>query len=385
MAIRYTRRGVLGAGAGIVSAGLAGCVGSGGSAGSDTGGEKLNAQASFFVVGDFARQVAGDVASVTTVVPIGQHGHGWEPGPDVQRDVLTADAFVYVTEGFQPWADDVISNIESDGAGVAVIESAAGIDLLSADEHDHEEGEHGTETGTHDEHENGSGSQAGHEGESSESHDDHGEDGHGNESDHAEDERETNGNTTEGDGHDHGGGGMDPHFWLDPRRAKQAVETVRQGLTDADPGNNDDAYADNAAAYSERLDELDETFERALGNAPRKHVLVAGHDAFSYLGARYGFTVHALTGLAPDDQPTPQDVSEAQSIVDAHGIEYVLAPQLESKRAANQLVAETSAREVLEVTPIPGTADEWERQNWGYVEIMEEVNLPSFRRALGAE
>lgn len=389
MTTRYTRRGALGASAGIVAAGLAGCVGSTRNAASGSDSEKLNAQASFFVIGDFARQVAGDVASVNTVVPTGQHGHGWEPGPDVQRDVLTSDVFVSVMKGFQPWADDVITNIETDGADVRVIEAAQGISLIGAeggeDEHSHDgERGHGTD------HDGENGSEGHNETNASGDHAGHGtepESDHGHERDHNESSSGENG-TNESDGHGHEASGdqeegTDPHFWLDPQRASQAVENVRIGLTLADPADNAAAYQKNVDAYAKRLADLDRRFAEVLEDAPKRHVLVAGHDAFGYLGARYDFRVHSLTGLAPDDQPTPRDVSEAQAIIDEHDIEYVLAPQLESKRAATQLVAETSAKGVLDVTPLPGTSGAWEENGWGYVEIMANVNLPSFGRALG--
>jgi zinc transport system substrate-binding protein len=32
---------------------------------------------------------------------------------------------------------------------------------------------------------------------------------------------------------------------------------------------------------------------------------------------------------------------------------------------------------------MPGLTDEWEAEEWGYVEVMEQVNLPTLERALG--
>jgi len=175
---------------------------------------------------------------------------------------------------------------------------------------------------------------------------------------------------------------MDPHFWLDPMRAKQAVSNIRQGFVDIDSANAD-AYATNADQYRSRLDELDSTIRSALENRSKDVVLVAGHNAFAYLGERYGFEAEALTGLSPDDQPTPKDIERAQGIIDEHGLEYVLADPLESQRAAQQLVAETSANEVLPLTPIPGQTQQWADNGWGYVDIMERVNLPTLEKALG--
>jgi len=112
---------------------------------------------------------------------------------------------------------------------------------------------------------------------------------------------------------------------------------------------------------------------------------VAGHNSFQYMGHRYGFEVHALTGLSPDESPSQQDIGEAQAVVDEHGIDHVLAPVFESDRAAELLVEDTDASEVLPITPLPGRTEAWADQGWGYVEVQENVNLPTLRTALGAE
>jgi len=347
---RHTRRQLLGTAAGALAVGsLAGCLGDavGDAAGSD--GNGLTAQASFFVFGDLASKVAGDAATAETLVPIGQHGHGWEPGPKIQGTVLESELFVTGIEGFQPWADDIAANLRDDGADVPVVSVGSNVDLLDAD-HDHDD----------------------HEGEE----DGHEEDDHDETASHdGEDER--------GDGRDHLDG-RDPHFWLDPIRAKRAVETIRTGFADADP-DSADAYAENAEAYRSRLDDVHESFESALADAPTDVVLVAGHDAFGYLADRYGFEVETLTGLSPDDQPTPKAIERAQQVVEDHDLDYVLADPLESQTAAEQLVAETDATEVLPLTSIPGRTDEWNENGWGYADIMTEINLPTLERALGAE
>lgn len=338
---RYTRRRLIETGLGTAVAGsLAGCLGGG------TDGATATAQSSFFVFGDFASAVAGDVTTTETLVPVGQHGHGWEPGPRVQGTVLESELFVYGTPGFQPWVDDLVTSLRDDGADVTIVAAADGIGGTHGDGHD----------GGHD-----------HEGEDE-----------GDSHDH-EDEAET-------DGHDEDHGhadGLDPHFWLNPELAKHAVDTIRRGFVEVDD-DNADAYADNAAAYRSRLDELDRAFRTTLESASTDVVLVAGHDAFTHLGRRYGFEVRTVTGLSPDDRPTARDIERAREIVAEHDLEVVCADPLESQQAADQLVEETDATEVLPLTPIPGRTRAWADQGMGYVEIMERINLETLRRALDA-
>lgn len=325
-----TRRRLLSGLAGTAGVGmLAGCISDGSSSGSDSGGAV--AEASFFVFGDVTAHVAGDTSEGNLLVPIGQHGHGWEPGPSVRADIRDADLLVHGMDGFQPWIDDIRGDLEADSAGVATVDVSAGIGLLEAggghDHGDHQEGE-----------ENG--------------------------------------------GHDHGSG-MDPHFWMDPLRVKEAVGTVRQGFVDVDP-DNADAYAENAEEFRSALDDLHQRIESMVADASNDVILVAGHNSWQYFGDRYGIEIQALTNVSPDDRPTLQDIEQAQEVIETHGLEYICADPLESQQAATQLVEETSAEEVLALTALPGLTDEWKSEGWGYIEVMENVNLPALERALDA-
>lgn len=331
--MELTRRRLLSGIAGTAGLGmLAGCVGDGSVPGRGSG--DTTAQASFFVFGDITERVAGDTAVADLLVPIGQHGHGWEPGPSVREAIRDADLFVHGMDGFQPWVDSIRGDLEADDADVATVDASAGLDLLEADGHDHEE----------------------------EGHD---------EEDHGEEED-----------HDHEAG-VDPHFWMDPLRVMDAVGNVRQGFVDVDT-DNAGSYAENAESFRNELDGLHERIETTVADASTTTILVAGHDSFQYLGDRYGVDVEALTNVSPDDRPTPRDIERAQAVIEAHGLRYVCVDPLESRRAAEQLVSETDAEEVLPLTAMPGLTEEWAGEDWGYVEVMENVNLPTLERALDA-
>jgi zinc transport system substrate-binding protein len=355
----HTRRTFLSAAVGVVGLGaIAGCQGSSAEQSTDI------AQSSFFVFGDIASEVAGDAATTELLVPVGQHGHGWEPGPRVREDIYETELLVHGMTGFQPWVDTILNDLDADGADVATVDASADVDLLAAggDHGEHHTGEEHHDEGTHTgEH-------------------------HGDEETHTDEhhDEETHTGDHEEGGHDeHDHGSMDPHFWMDPLRMKDAVGTVERALTDVD-GENADSYADNAQAYRDRLDDLHARMDSMVADASTETVLVAGHDSFSYVGDRYGVTVRALTGLSPDDQPTTRDIQQAREIVAEHDLQYICADPLESQQAAEQLVAETDAEAVLPLTAMPGLTETWASNDWGYVEVMENVNLPTLERALDA-
>jgi zinc transport system substrate-binding protein len=349
-----TRRRVL-AGTGLAGlSGVAGCL-DGLSAGGEA--ETGGVESSFFLFGAVAAAVAGDATDASVLVPVGQHGHGWEPGPRVRESIREASLLVHGMPGFQPWVDDITTDLVADDAAVETVDASADVDLLPLGEgHGHGDGEeeHGTEH--HDEH----------------TAEDHGTEHAG--TDHPEDEHH--------DEHDHDGE-FDPHFWLDPLRVRTAVGTVREALVAVDPANAD-VYDANAAAYRERLDGLHADLEATVADASTGTLLVAGHDAFQYLGDRYGIEVEALTGSSPDSQPTARDIERAQEVIEHHDLRYICADPLESRRAAEQLVAETDAEAVLPLTALPGLAADWADRDWGYVDIVENVNRPTLERALEA-
>lgn len=329
------RRTLLSAAAVTAGAGsLAGCTGDEPASGSESaaGSESGTpaAQSSFFVFGDVTAQVAGSAADSELLVPVGQHGHGWEPGPSVREDIRDADLLVHGMDGFQPWVDDIRTDLEADDADVTTVDVSSRLELLEAGGgNDHEEDDHGDHDG----------------------HDDH--------------------------------GTMDPHFWTDPLRVKDATGSVEDALVDMDP-DTEDAYTENADAFRAELDALHERIAETVSSASKGVVLVAGHDSWQYFGERYDVTVEALTSVSPDDRPTTRDIERAQEVIQTHDLRYICADPLGSQRAAEQLVAETDAEEVLPLTAMPGLTDEWEDEGCGYVEVMENVNLPALKSALDA-
>jgi len=271
-----TRRQMLAGAAGAAGiTALAGCTGD--ESGAD--GSEVTGVSSFFVFGEITAAVAGDSATHELLVPVGQHGHGWEPGVRVREQIRATDLLVHGMEGFQPWVDSIRTDLDADGAGVTTVEVSTDVDLLTP----------------------------------------------GEEHDEAED-------------HD---GGADPHFWMDPLRVRQATTTVRQAFEDADPGNAE-AYAANAEAYREVLSSLHDEVASVVEAGDRDVLLVAGHNSHRYLGDRYGLTVEALTGVSPDDSPTLGDIERAREIIRANDLRYICADPLESGQAAQQLVAETA-------------------------------------------
>ncbi|SEQ33116.1 metal ABC transporter substrate-binding protein [Natrinema salaciae] len=341
--MNLTRRALVKAGAGAVATGtVAGCLDDVRSANADLD----TGYAAFFTLWDWADRVSGDAIAFENPVGAGEAGHGWSPSGDLTREIADAGAFVYFDTPEFSWAQDIAATLEADYDTVTVIDGLEGLDdhLLDWD-HEVESSGHdgGSDGGSHDQE----------------------------------------------DGHDHDSESIDPHVWLDPVLAQDIVDTIATGLADADP-DNAATYENNAAEYVSELESLDETFESLIDAADRRTAVLAGHDSFTYLQDRYGFEIHTPVGVSPQENPSPEAISETISLIDEAGIDTILydpfeAPEGEHPQLVDTILEGSDATDAMALTHLSGTLAKWDDRGWGYRKQMEEINVPAFREALGAQ
>jgi zinc transport system substrate-binding protein len=124
-----------------------------------------------------------------------------------------------------------------------------------------------------------------------------------------------------------------------------------------------------------------EIFDRA----ERDVVFLAAHNAFEYVGQRYGATIQPLvTNLAADGDVRPADRRRAEDTITENDIRYIGAAVFEPRRPARQLRDGTGVEAYYPVTPYAGTTQEWVDRGWGYFEIARNINMNTFEIVLGA-
>jgi zinc transport system substrate-binding protein len=172
--------------------------------------------------------------------------------------------------------------------------------------------------------------------------------------------------------------GRDPHFWLDPVLAKQIVNTIRDGLIKADPGNKA-YYTERANDYNAQLTQLDKEYRQGLQQC-RQHTVISSHQAFGYVAARYGFAVEAIAGLSPEEEPSAERLAALSRLIEDKGIKYVFFERLVSPRLAATIAHETGAQTTV-FDPIEGLSDADQKQGKNYLSVQRE-NLHNLRSAL---
>jgi zinc transport system substrate-binding protein len=170
----------------------------------------------------------------------------------------------------------------------------------------------------------------------------------------------------------------DPHFWLDPVLAQKQVDLIAEALaaTDSSAANQ---FHSRARELKARLQQLHEEFEKKLKHC-RLRDIVTAHEAFSYLAYRYRFHVHAITGLSPEEEPSPRRLGELAEFIKQKKIKYVFFETLVSPRLAQTLAREAGVQ-TLVFHSLEGLRPEEKRAGNDYFTIQRQ-NLKNLVTAL---
>lgn len=306
---------------GILSAAalvLVGC-GTSGSDESAVSEDGIQVVTTFYPMYDFAKNVVGDNGEVSVLLDAGQESHGYEPTPQDIAAIADADVFVYNSDEMETWVPSVLESIES--SDVIVVEAAEDIALFELEEAAEEE--------------------------------------------HSDEEGE--------DAHN-----VDPHVWLDPVYAQEEVAAILAGVLKADEANKE-SYEANAAAFNEKLAELDAAYQTAFETAENR-TFVVQHAAFGYIARRYELTEVAVSDVSSDAEPNPAKLAELQQFMIDNQITTVYYSDSASSKTAETLAEEAGA--TLEVlSPLEGITDEDQEAGKDYLSVMEE-NLTALKKVI---
>ena len=124
------------------------------------------------------------------------------------------------------------------------------------------------------------------------------------------------------------GGKPNPHLWTNPPMVKDYAQVVADTLSLRDPANAE-VYGANLAKFSAKVDELDAAVRAAsetLDAEVRK--LVTYHDAYAYFAKEYGWTVVGAIQPSSFEEPTPKEIADLISQVEAEGVKAVFGSEV---------------------------------------------------------
>ena len=184
-------------------------------------------------------------------------------------------------------------------------------------------------------------------------HDDHADhDDHAGHDDHDEDGDDHDEHDHDEDGDDHDDHAdeeiaFDPHSWLDPLAYKAQVNLVLNEMKTAFP-DLADTFQSNADEFMASLDNLHVKYEDAFGEngTCTNKAVAANHNAYSYLGQRYGLDFITIHGVDPEGEPTASDITEVVSKIKADGITVLFLEEYTAEGAVSSIVEQTTSSDM---------------------------------------
>jgi len=295
--------------------------------------EELQIVTTFLPMTHFTKAVVQNRAEVTQLLPTNTGPHDYQAKPTDVQTIANADVLVKNGLELEVYLEDMIAN--ANNPDLVVINTSEGIATIAYGEEDgHDHHDHSDHDHDHAEHD---------QGEKAESHD-HEEHGHS---------------------HDHGE--FDPHVWLDPKRAMEQVENIRDRVIAIDP-EGEAIYTENANTYLEKLKALDEEISEKL-SPHAGETFITFHDFANYFAESYNLESQFLVDI-PEENPSPEDVKRVIDTVQAEGIKTLLTEPQAGENSFSALAKDLNIK--ISVFDPVATGDAEAVQPEYYLEVMRQ-------------
>ncbi|MDR0964748.1 MAG: metal ABC transporter substrate-binding protein [Clostridium sp.] len=263
--------------------------------------DKISVVATIFAPFDFARQIAGDKAEVTMLLPPGSESHSYEPTPQDIIAIQNCDVFIYAGGDSDAWVESILDSMNTSNIRIVTLMDCVDVveeeivEGMQDDEHDHEND------------------------------DEHAEDEHSKE-EHPEEE------------HDHEGEvEYDEHVWTSPKNAKLIVQKISDAIVAADTSNAQ-TYQLNTTEYLGKLDKLDTKFQNIVEASVRREIIFGDRFPFRYLADTYGLTYYAaFPGCSTETEASAATVAFLIDKVEEDQIPVVFHIELSNEKMCNTI------------------------------------------------
>ena len=173
-------------------------------------------------------------------------------------------------------------------------------------------------------------------------------------------------------------GSVDPHFWLDPVLFETVAARVESRFEAVAPLQAR-IFQHNLMQLDALLSQLDRDFSAGLGHCAR-HEIFTGHTAFGYLAMRYGLRQIGITGLNPEAEPSPKQLTQIIELARELKPSTIYAETLVSSRSVDAVARAVGAK-VSVLNPLEGLLSEQHAAGDDYLSLMRQ-NLRTLRQGL---
>ena len=250
-------------------------------------GGKLKIVTTIFPPYDFAREVAGDKASLTMLLPFGGESHSYDPTAQDIIKIREADLFIYVGGESDQWVKEMLESSSKKPRKVLSM-----MDCVEKLEEEIVEGMQG--------------------------------------------EDEDKGDEVE----------YDEHVWTSPKNAVLITEKIKELLVELD-GDNAEYYEKNAGSYEDKLKELDKELADITEKATRKTLVFGDRFPFKYFVDAYHLKYYAaFPGCSSETQPSASTVVFLIDKVSTEKIPVVFTIEFSNGKIADSICESTGAKKL---------------------------------------
>lgn len=286
---------------------------------SDSG--KLKIISTVFPPYDLARQIAGDNAEISILLPPGSEIHNYEPSAKDMIAIRNCDIFLYIGGENEQWAEKLINS--NDTENVTAVKLIDYVPALSEDEDEH---------------------------------------------DHDHDHDHEHGHET------------DEHIWTSPKNAQLMLSAVYDAICKVDPSDKQ-TYTKNKDAYAKQLSDLDDAYRSAVDNAKNKTIVLADKFPFRYLAHEYGLEFSAAFAACSDEsEPGVSTMIKLTKTIKENNIPAVYYLEFSSTKIADTLCDETEATKLM-LHSCHNVSKQDIENNVSYVDLMKQ-NLENLKLTL---
>ena len=126
---------------------------------------------------------------------------------------------------------------------------------------------------------------------------------------------------------------FDQHYRAEVAELK--AQLIAQALYKLD-SKNADTYQKNAQKFEEKAKALSEKYQGVFSGLDEK-TFVTQHTAFSYLAKRFGLKQLGISGISPDQEPSPRQLTEIQDFIKTYKVKTIFVESNASSKLAETL------------------------------------------------
>lgn len=243
---------------------------------------------------DFAKEIVGDNAEVSMLLPPGTESHSYEPSPQDIIKIQDADIFIYVGGESEKWVDKVLDSMDEN---VTVVRMMDFVELYEEEIVEGMQEDNNREDYKDIEH---------------------------------EDEHE-----------------YDEHVWTSLRNAQSIVKGINEAVIRVDEDNKD-LYDKNTKSYIEKLDNLDKEFENLFKTTGKSTLVFGDRFPFRYFAEDYDLNYFAaFPGCSSETEPSVSTVAFLIDKVKEKSLNTVFYIEFSNHNIADTIAESTGSKTAM--------------------------------------